>query len=391
MKEDFLKLQKDFEKLIKDKEKAIVKNYASSYKKLRKKLSDIYDKYEKDGVISKDELRKYNRLKALDLATAKTLIDLYSSNKSLIRQTLKEVIEDTKNSSFTIINNRVSITPIKRKFDSTEIINQEIAGKIWTQRIKHYGDNFVYDVHSIIRQGLERGDTYTTVSKSLKSKFGQDLKRAVTIARTESARVQAYTKNATMEEVNKQVSLIKTWRTMKDEGVRRSHQAMEGVTVKFDEEFTLPSGATCMYPKSTGYPEEDINCRCYLEYKVDKNDDKDENLEYNKDDIIIHKSLSAAAFRDTVKLPDGTYTKVTEGTKITKVVVFAGGKTNKKVKVAKYLAKQYNNAPNDWRKVRGEGFVDVNEESLKCELHWFESKQTGRVKMKVKRWFDNES
>lgn len=112
---------------------------------------------------------------------------------------------------------------------------------------------------------------------------------------------------------------------------------------------------------------------------------------YNEDIIIIGRSLSAAAFKDSVKLPDGTYTTISENTKITKVVVFAGGNTNKEVKVAKYLAKQYKNRPKDWRKVRGEGFVDINNTSQKCELHWFESKQTGRVKMKVKRWFNNES
>ena len=33
---------------------------------------------------------------------------------------------------------------------------------------------------------------------------------------------------------------------------------IQGVRVKFDEEFTLPSGATCLYPKTTGYAEEDI-------------------------------------------------------------------------------------------------------------------------------------
>lgn len=41
---------------------------------------------------------------------------------------------------------------------------------------------------------------------------------------------------------------------------------MEGVKVQYNEEFVLPSGATCLYPKDTGVPSEDINCRCYVEY-----------------------------------------------------------------------------------------------------------------------------
>lgn len=313
------------------------------------------------------------------------MISLYKDNDKLIKSTLKQIYDKTLEVSISH-----SIVPVKKKIDPTKVIEREVAGRIWTERTKHYGNNFVYDVHSIIKEGLSRGDTYTTMAKNLENRFGKDIGNTVRIARTEGARVLEDTKFQTFEEINKNPNLkvIKVWHTMSDERVRDTHQAMEGVEVDFDEEFTLPSGATCMYPKSSGLPSEDINCRCYCEYKTVVISD---DLGYNIDDIIVPKSLSAAAFRDAVKLPDGTYTKTTEGTKITKVVVFAGGKTNKKVKVAPYLAKQYNNNPKDWRKVRGEGFVDVDKTSRRCELHWFESKQTGRIKMKVKRWFDDES
>lgn len=50
---------------------------------------------------------------------------------------------------------------------------------------------------------------------------------------------------------------------------------MEGVKVQYNEEFVLPSGARCLYPKDTGVPSEDINCRCYVEYVTE--------TVYNKD------------------------------------------------------------------------------------------------------------
>ncbi len=116
--------------------------------------------------------------------------------------------------------------------------------------------------------------------------------------------------------------------------------------------------------------------------------------EKRKDDIIslsdiqIGKSLGAAAFKDTVKLPNGDYAKLVEGSKIIKVVVFAGKGTKKPVKVAKYLSKQYKVPEKEWKKVRGEGLVDLNNKPTRAELHWFEAEKVGRVKMKVKRWFD---
>lgn len=106
-------------------------------------------------------------------------------------------------------------------------------------------------------------------------------------------------------------------------------------------------------------------------------------------DIQIMKSVGAAAYRDEVKLLDGKIGKIAEGTKITKVYTFAGKGTGKPVKVAKYLSKQYKGVPeSEWKKVRGDGYVEDAEGRIThTELHWFESKQTGRIKMKVKREF----
>jgi len=89
-----------------------------------------------------------------------------------------------------------------------------------------------------------------------------------------------------------------------------------------------------------------------------------------------------------VKLPSGKLSKITEGTKITKVVVFAGKGTKRPVEVAKYLSRQYGVPESEWRKVRGDGYVDDGDESRHAELHWFEADGVGRVQMKVKRWFD---
>ena len=105
-------------------------------------------------------------------------------------------------------------------------------------------------------------------------------------------------------------------------------------------------------------------------------------------DIVIHKSLGAKGFNYPVKLPDGTSTNLTEGTKITKVYKFAGKGCKKPLKVAEYLSEQFGGTPDDWYHVAGDGYVDVDGKSKKAELHWFESKEAGKIKMKVKRWRD---
>lgn len=107
-----------------------------------------------------------------------------------------------------------------------------------------------------------------------------------------------------------------------------------------------------------------------------------------KPDIQIGRSVGAAAYRDKVRLPDGTITKVSEGTKITRIVNIAGGDTGTKVKAARSLTERHPGSKvNGWVKVRGNGYVDDLGMSRPCELHWYEEESIGRVDMKVKRFY----
>ena len=59
---------------------------------------------------------------------------------------------------------------------------------------------------------------------------------------------------------------MKTWATMLDDRVRDSHQYLEGVTIPIDAYFYSFRGGRTLYPGQWGIAEEDINCRCTVEY-----------------------------------------------------------------------------------------------------------------------------
>lgn len=117
-----------------------------------------------------------------------------------------------------------------------------------------------------------------------------------------------------------------------------------------------------------------------------------QNIITTENNIEIGKSLGAAAFRDTVCLPNGNTGKIKDGSTITKVVTFAGKGTNTELRVAKHLEEQYGVPKSEWKHSRGDGYVVCDDKKVRhAELHWFESDKTGRIKMKVKRYFDDES
>lgn len=257
-------LIKDAEKVIKKHERGVKQNYKAAYRRLRNKLQKIYADYENedDGIkLTRDELRK------LDVDTAKIMAEMYKGNEIAVQHTLESVLNASYKSVNTIIS-KYDIEAVARKIDENNIIKKQVAGHIWTERIKKYGSDFIYDVHGIIHQGIDNGDTYTTTARKLKERFGKDIGNTMRIARTESARVLEDSKYQAFEDLanNENVQVFKVWHTMGDEAVRDTHDAMESVKVAYDEDFILPSGAKCQYPKGTGVAAEDINCRCYVEY-----------------------------------------------------------------------------------------------------------------------------
>ena len=60
---------------------------------------------------------------------------------------------------------------------------------------------------------------------------------------------------------------MKTWNTMADRYVRKTHRPMEGKTIPIDDYF-LVGNSLMLYPRDdNGDPEEIINCRCWLTYE----------------------------------------------------------------------------------------------------------------------------
>lgn len=58
----------------------------------------------------------------------------------------------------------------------------------------------------------------------------------------------------------------KTWRTMLDEKVRSTHSYLESMTVPVDSDFYTYDGDHARAPGLFALPENNINCRCELEY-----------------------------------------------------------------------------------------------------------------------------
>ena len=105
-----------------------------------------------------------------------------------------------------------------------------------------------------------------------------------------------------------------------------------------------------------------------------------------RDIISIGRSVGAMAKNYEVRLPDGTISKLTEGTDIVDIEVFAGKGTNVELRVKHHLVENYGGKADNWQHTKGRGFVDTPNGSKKAMLHWFEEETIGIVEMFVKGW-----
>lgn len=110
--------------------------------------------------------------------------------------------------------------------------------------------------------------------------------------------------------------------------------------------------------------------------------------------VDIPRSLGAKTLNYDILLPDGEYTQLTEGTRITNVAIIAGKGRERQIDEIDNLLARYGGTAQEWTKRKGIGYVDYDGESYKAELHWYEEPSVGRVKFKIKtkngEWFLDE-
>ena len=130
-----------------------------------------------------------------------------------------------------VTNDGLSGTWVPTADEVELVVNAEVAGKTWTERIEDYFSN---------------GGT------------GADIAR---IADTEMHRIA---NTAAFQTAKKAGAKNKTWITMADERVRDTHSYLELETVGIDEDFYTYDGDHASAPGMFSLAQNNVNCRCEL-------------------------------------------------------------------------------------------------------------------------------
>lgn len=177
---------------------------------------------------------------------------------------------------------------VKSGVDNT-LINKIMLNDVLEKKRK----GVIYDLKQAINIGITNGETVDMVAKRISKTLDGDYKKSVRVARTEVHRVREAGLNEgakdfdmQLQEADTGMRMAKIWHTMKDNRVRpnvvrkskkgtvtkmghgANHIQMEGQTVLADEQFELSDGNMTDAPGQSGIASQDINCRCFVRYKL---------------------------------------------------------------------------------------------------------------------------
>ncbi|MDO4720713.1 MAG: phage minor head protein [Peptostreptococcaceae bacterium] len=286
MHKEFEKLQQAVEELLKLSEGKILFEYAVALERLRTMVRKIYDKHETGGKVSMIEMGKYDRLHKMEQEIEQSLKQLYKKNGRLMDETLKNIFVLTRDTTLQSVAKGVpeekkSLLAISKKLDIDATVNEKMAGLHWAERMGKHRSDVIYGVNKTLKEGLAQGSTYKELSDRLKKEMEGNVVQPMRIIRTESGRVYARTQQESLDRVaDAGIKMVKTWKSSKDERVRSQHQEMEGVTIPYEEEFTLPDGTKTTAPRLSGAPQHDIHCRCFITIDLAENRLKGEDRGY---------------------------------------------------------------------------------------------------------------
>jgi len=260
-------LERQVDKLLGAGGRAITLKHLMALDKLRKELATAYEKYaDEDGKLTQEEMVKYDRLKKLDKTIESVVKELYKDTSAEIRASLRGVARTTADGTISLLEQQTGrkVRGIAKDLDVNKLINTEMAGLKWTERMNKSRADTIWNIQREIKAGLSQGDTYGTMAKRLKKEIDSSAGKAMQIVRTEGHRVKSQAVVESLESVAKRVKMTKTWHSSRDERTRESHLRMHGMTVPFEEDFILPDGTRTEAPGLTGVAEHDINCRCIM-------------------------------------------------------------------------------------------------------------------------------
>lgn len=196
------------------------------------------------------------------------------SMNRVARDALKKVAEEMDRAGIVRAMNAKGVgnpkgrSPLMRVFGSTKDVTSAVSGllspldTVIRESAKKHSARVAEKITELDRSGATMKEIKSEVRRLIgqRSTWRGTMSRYLTTALIEGARHMAYAKAGDL--------VTKTWHTMEDERVRHTHRKVDGKTIPVKKKFRVGKYKMDHPGDPAGGPEENVNCRCYLEYDI---------------------------------------------------------------------------------------------------------------------------
>lgn len=266
---------------------AIRKKYVEILKVIMADLSGMYMKLEKAGNLTYADAKRFRDLERFQRRVMVQGNVLGKNNKAI----MEKLITDSYDLSYSYMSFAIQKETDLLLKNATphlpEILDKVVKNPVYGLRLTAAQERdralIVKGINEAVADGLKAGGTYGEIAKEIQKKFDSSYKRATLIAHTETHRVREQASHeSAMNAYEQGIIMKKTWRNMGDErvrpglrssGARANHKTLEGQTKQADEDFITWPGRKGPCPGSIeglGNSSDNIRCRCYASYRVDR-------------------------------------------------------------------------------------------------------------------------
>lgn len=251
-------------------------------KRSDKIYNDIIAKFQElDGVIQEEKLSTREnkvQIEALKKQTFEEIEKLLAKDTMLLVPLLFSTAIYAYNGHIKALSEQGYEKYVMRKNDVYHY-DEDVRGKHMNKALKDNVNKFKMHIIMVFANYRNKfNKDFERASKRFRKQFraAYDIykRKLANILWQETRRVSERFKYLSIKLLNKVLNLDfnKQWITRDDDRVRdtrlASHTAMNNVKIKWDKEFNLVPSGQALFPRGSGIPVQDINCRCILKYSV---------------------------------------------------------------------------------------------------------------------------
>lgn len=236
---------------------------------MRMQMAKLYERYATDGLLTKGEMTRYNRLATAERQLLETLDPAIRANLRTMRRLSPEQYEAAFFRHAWAIDQAAEVR-IAWGVLNRDVILENLASEFAKISLERYGAEARFRVRAALNEGLSLGKSYPRMANDLKKALDTTYARAIRIVRTEGqTAVNAGQDDAYTRAREKGVDLKIIWDATLDDRTRPAkksdrgnHRAADGQIKRDDGTFRV-TGEVARYPGDPNLSSWNrINCRC---------------------------------------------------------------------------------------------------------------------------------